>query len=53
MANYETLRALADERAGELLTRRAVAAEDLLELQRIADAGYEDAATELERLLRK
>ena len=38
-------------RAGKLLTRRAVAARDLLELQRIGDAGYEQAARELERLL--
>jgi hypothetical protein len=37
--------------AGQLLTRRAVAAGDLIELQRIADAGYEHAATELDRLL--
>jgi hypothetical protein len=41
------------ERAGALLTRRAVAAGDLLELQRIADAGHEPAGDELERLLRK
>jgi hypothetical protein len=37
--------------AGQLLTRRAVAAGDLIALQRIADAGYEHAATELNRLL--
>ncbi len=39
--------------AGALLTRRAVAAGDLLELQRIAAAGHEPAAAQLERLLRK
>ena len=38
-------------RAGELLTRRAVGVGDLLELQRIADAGYEPAAAELDRFL--
>ncbi|SDW51049.1 hypothetical protein SAMN05421504_101782 [Amycolatopsis xylanica] len=37
--------------AGRLLTRRAVAAGGLLELQRISDAGYDEAGTELERLL--
>jgi hypothetical protein len=37
--------------AGQLLTRRAVAAGQLIELQRIADAGYEPAAAELDRLL--
>ncbi|MET9877378.1 hypothetical protein ABZZ36_22485 [Actinacidiphila glaucinigra] len=37
--------------AGLLLTRRAVAAADLRALQRIADAGYEEAETELSRLL--
>jgi hypothetical protein len=39
------------ERAGEHLTRRAVAAKDLLELQRISDAGYEEAAEALNHLL--
>ena len=39
--------------AGRLLTRRAVAAGHLLELQRIADAGYEPAAAELDRLLKR
>jgi len=39
------------DRAGLLLTRRAVAAADLLELQRIADAGYGPATRELDRLL--
>jgi len=37
--------------AGKLLTRRAIAAGDLMELQRIADAGYERAGGELDRLL--
>ncbi|MEU7729982.1 hypothetical protein AB0B78_32870 [Streptomyces sp. NPDC040724] len=38
--------------AGFLLTRRAVAAGDLRELQRISDAGYDEAGNELDRLLR-
>lgn len=38
-------------RAGYLLTRRATAAGDLRELQRIADAGCEEAENELNRLL--
>ncbi|MFJ6465154.1 hypothetical protein ACIQM0_29695 [Streptomyces sp. NPDC091387] len=38
-------------RAGLLLTRRAASARDLRELQRIADAGYDGAADELNRLL--
>ena len=38
-------------RAGELLTRRAVEAGDLLELQRVSDAGYDRAGVELNRLL--
>jgi hypothetical protein len=38
-------------RAGQLLTRRAVEAGDLLELQQTADAGYDPAARELDRLL--
>ena len=38
------------EHAGELLTRRAVAAHDL-QLQRLADAGSEDAEQALNRLL--
>ncbi len=37
--------------AGELLTRRAVAVRDLIALQRISDAGYDEAADELDRLL--
>ena len=37
--------------AGQLLTRRAVAAVDLRELQRLSDAGSDDAANELDRLL--
>ena len=52
--DVEELGDLLDEgsmHAGWLLTRRAVAAGDLLELQRIADAGYEQAAAELDRLL--
>jgi EmrB/QacA subfamily drug resistance transporter len=36
---------------GRLLTQRATAAGDLLELQRIADAGYEEAGRELARML--
>ncbi|MFB0631120.1 hypothetical protein [Streptomyces sp. AB3(2024)] len=62
----ETLRELADagnetaldqlldegsRHAGLLLTRRAAAAGDLCELQRISDAGYEEAGTELDQLL--
>ncbi|MFI8520899.1 hypothetical protein ACIGEZ_24200 [Streptomyces sp. NPDC085481] len=39
-------------RAGLLLTRRAVAAGDLRALQRISDAGYDDAGNELDRLLK-
>ena len=38
--------------AGRLLTRRAVAEGDPRELQRISDAGYDPAATEIDRLLR-
>ena len=37
-------------RAGHLLTVRAVAVADLLELQRICDAGYAKAGAELNRL---
>ena len=37
--------------AGELLTRRALEQRNLLELQRICDAGYEGAGRELNRLL--
>ena len=54
MTDWDTLRALADEgneRAGEHLTRRAAAAKDLLELQRISDAGYDEAGEVLDRLL--
>ena len=39
------------ERAGELLTRRAVVAGDLLELQRLSDAGSEVAGDELDQLV--
>lgn len=39
--------------AGLLLTRRAVAAGDLRELQRISDAGYDEAEDELNRLLQE
>ena len=38
-------------RAGLLLTRRAAAAGDLRELQRISDAGYDEAGNELNLLL--
>lgn len=38
-------------RAGQLLTARAVTKGDLLELQRISDAGYDEAGHELDRLL--
>ena len=38
-------------RAGQLLTARAVTTSDLLELQRISDAGYDAASSELDRLL--
>ena len=50
----EELSELLDEgcmRAGLLLTRRAVADGDLRALQRISDAGYDEAGNELERLL--
>jgi len=39
-------------RAGFLLTRRAVATGDLRELQRISDAGCDEAGNELDRLLK-
>jgi hypothetical protein len=39
-------------RAGFLLTRPAVATGDLREPQRISDAGHEEAADALERLLK-
>ncbi|MEV0559589.1 hypothetical protein AB0I27_39845 [Streptomyces sp. NPDC050597] len=39
-------------RAGSLLTRRAKATGDLRELQRISDAGYDEAGNELDRLLK-
>ncbi|WP_329001507.1 hypothetical protein OHA18_00955 [Kribbella sp. NBC_00709] len=39
------------DRAGEHLTRRAAAAKDMLELQRISDAGYDEAGDVLNRLL--
>ncbi|MFJ1551075.1 hypothetical protein [Streptomyces sp. NPDC088246] len=35
-----------------LLTRRAAATGDLRELQRISDAGYDEAGNELDRLLK-
>ncbi|WP_314241791.1 hypothetical protein [Streptomyces sp. DSM 40907] len=38
--------------AGLLLTRRAVATGALRELQRISDAGYDEAGNELDRLLK-
>jgi hypothetical protein len=38
-------------RAGQLLMRRAVAAGDLRELQRLSDAGYDEAGTQLDRFL--
>ena len=38
-------------RAGQLLTVRAVRKGDLLELQRLSDAGYDEAGNELNRLL--
>nr|WSW65847.1 hypothetical protein OG461_06425 [Streptomyces sp. NBC_00995] len=53
--SLEELSELLDEesmRAGFLLTRRAVAAGDLRGLQRISDAGYAEAETELDRLLK-
>jgi hypothetical protein len=37
--------------AGFLLTRRAVMAVDVRELQRISDAGYDEAGSEVDRLL--
>jgi hypothetical protein len=39
------------ERAGHLLTRRAVAEGDLRELQRLSDAGADEASEELRRFL--
>ena len=39
-------------RAGFLLTQRAASTGDLRELQRIADAGYDEAGDELNRLLK-
>lgn len=52
--DFEELNDLLDEgspRAGHLLTARAVTAGDLLELQRISDAGCNEAGDELNRLL--
>ena len=52
--DLEELKDLLDEgcmRAGQLLTARAVTKGDLLELQRISDAGYDEAREELDRLL--
>jgi hypothetical protein len=52
--DFEELNELLDEgslRAGHLLTARAVTAGDLLELQRISDAGCNEADDELNRLL--
>jgi hypothetical protein len=37
--------------AGQLLTVRAATKGDLLELQRLSDAGYDEAGNELNRLL--
>ncbi|MFH8409678.1 hypothetical protein ACH4FX_33590 [Streptomyces sp. NPDC018019] len=51
----EPLRELLDEgamQAGFLLTRRAAMTGDLRELQRISDAGYDEAGKELDRLLK-
>ncbi|MFJ6635198.1 hypothetical protein ACIQMR_27915 [Streptomyces sp. NPDC091376] len=53
--DVEELSGLLDEgsmRAGFLLTRRAIATGDLRALQRIADAGYDEAGDELNRLLK-
>lgn len=52
--DFEELNDLLDEgspRAGHLLTARSVTAGDLLELQRISDAGCNEAGDELNRLL--
>ncbi|MEV8060600.1 hypothetical protein [Streptomyces antimycoticus] len=52
--DLDELSELLDEgsmRAGFLLTRRAATTGDLRELQRISDAGYEEAGNELNRLL--
>ena len=52
--DVDELSELLDEgctRAGTLLTRRAVGDRDLLQLQRLSDAGSEDAGRELDRLL--
>ncbi|MER5611263.1 hypothetical protein [Streptomyces sp. NPDC002215] len=38
--------------AGFLLTRRTASTGDLRELQRISDAGYDEAGNELDRLLK-
>ncbi|AGP56331.1 hypothetical protein [Streptomyces rapamycinicus] len=54
VGDIQELSELLDEgcmHAGYLLTRRAAAACDLRELQRISDAGYEEAEKELSRLL--
>lgn len=55
LADLGELSELLDEgsmHAGFLLTRRAVATGDLRELQRISDAGYDEAGNELGRLLK-
>jgi len=52
--DLDELTELLDEgclRAGKLLTVRAVATQDLRWLQRISDAGYDEASAELDRLL--
>lgn len=52
--DLDDLHELLDEgcvRAGQLLTRRAVATKDLRWLQRLSDAGSDEAGTELDRLL--
>ena len=53
-ADLDELAELLDEgclRAGHLLTRRAVAAGDLLQLQQLSDAGSDEPGRELDRLL--
>ncbi|MEU2669799.1 hypothetical protein ABZ622_13170 [Streptomyces sp. NPDC007164] len=53
--DYAELNELLDEgsrHAGFLLTRRAASTCDLRELQRITDAGYDEAGNELDRLLK-
>ncbi|MFD9541916.1 hypothetical protein [Streptomyces sp. NPDC060022] len=53
--DLDELSELLDEgsmRVGFLLTRRVVSAGDSRELQRISDAGYDEAGNELDRLLK-